>query len=326
MLEVNLNKSHSGEKPAGESYDVVIIGAGPSGLTAALYASRSRLSTLMLEKLGSGGQLAITADIENYPGFPDSINGFELSQRMEEQAKRFGAQFEYGEVTSLSKAADGKGFEIVTEEKAFHAKAVILSTGASPRRIGVPGEDDFVGRGISFCATCDAAFYKEKTVVVIGGGDSAMDEGLYLTKFAKKVYIVHRRDTLRAEKILQERAFANPKIEFIWDTVVEKVNGDTRLRTLSLRNVKTGVGQELALDGMFLYIGLDPNTALVKGLVELAPGGYIVTDAMMRTNVPGILACGDVRDTPLRQVATAVGDGAIAAHFAEKYLDSLHHS
>jgi thioredoxin reductase (NADPH) len=322
MLEVSLGNVRPEEKTNGNRFDVIVIGAGPSGLTSALYASRSRLSTLLLEKIGSGGQLAITADIENYPGFPDGINGFELAQKMEEQAKRFGAKFEYGEATALRKAADGKDFEIVTEDKNFQARSVIISTGASPRRLGVPGEAEFVGRGISFCATCDAAFYKEKTVAVIGGGDSALDEGLYLTKFAKKVYIIHRRNALRAEKILQERAFAHPRIEFIWDTVVENVNGDNKIRSISLKNVKTAAMSELSVDGMFLYIGLDPNTDIVKGLVNLAPGGYVITDAMMRTNVPGILACGDVRDTPLRQVTTAVGDGAIAAHYAEKYLES----
>lgn len=320
MLGLNIDKSILQESVKTQVYDIAIVGAGPAGLTAAVYTSRGLCSTVLIEKLGSGGQAAITDHIENYPGFPDGINGFELSQKMEEQATRFGSKFEFSEINKITKDEYTRLFTIHGEDKSIQAKAVIIATGTSSRMLGVKGESDFMGRGISTCATCDAAFYREKVVAVIGGGDSAVDEGLYLTKFAKKVIVIHRRDSLRAVKILQKRAMENPKMEFIWDTVVEEVLGENKIQKLKLRNLKTGVESILEIDGMFLYIGLDPNTVFLD-LANKDEQGYVITDEAMRTNVPGLFAAGDCRKTFLRQVATAVGDGAVAAVSAQKYLE-----
>lgn len=324
MLSVNLEKPQTENQNSDPLvWDVAILGAGPSGLTAAIYASRSLLKTLVLEKMGSGGQAAITAHIENYPGFPDGVNGFDLSQKMEEQAKNFGARFEYAVVEGFDKGPDGI-FTVKTDGKPFRARSLIISTGASSKKLGVKGEEQYIGRGISFCATCDASFYKGKTVAVIGGGDSALDEALYLTKFAEKVYIVHRRDELRAEKILQKRARENPKIELILESVVDEVLGETKIQRLRIRNVKTGGMSEIPVDGMFEYIGLAPNTDNIP--VDKDASGYVITNNKMETSVAGVLACGDCRNTALRQVATAVGDGAVAAFYAGKYLENLEHA
>ncbi|MCX7881608.1 MAG: thioredoxin-disulfide reductase [Brevinematales bacterium] len=300
-------------------YDVIIIGSGPAGMTAAIYTGRSLLKTLILEKIGSGGQAALTELIENYPGFPHGINGYELSQRMEEHAKNFGTSFEYADVQKVYQDTDGI-FHVATESREFLSKTVIVATGASPKKLGIPGEDKFIGRGISFCATCDASFYKGKVVAVIGGGDSAVEEGMYLTKFATKVYLIHRRDQLRATKIVQQRAFQTPGMEFIWNTIVEEVRGNNTLEALKLKNVRTGETSWLEVNGMFLYIGLSPNTSFLEGVTR-DEQGYILTDEMMRTNIPGLFAAGDCRKTPLRQVVTAASDGAIAAYAVEKYLE-----
>jgi thioredoxin reductase (NADPH) len=322
MLEINIDSVALKKDAAPSIYDVAILGAGPAGLTAAIYTARSLLSTLVIEKIGSGGQAAVTDLIENYPGFPNGINGFELSQKMDEQARKFGARFESDVILGLQKNGDAT-FTIKTESGAFQARSVIIATGASSRKLGVPGEDKFIGRGISFCATCDASFYRDKTVAVIGGGDSAVEEGIYLTRFARKVYIIHRREALRACKIAQQRALSNAKIEFVWNTVVEEVIGDEKIRKIRLKNVKTNASSELEIDGMFLYVGMIPNTQAFDNLKK-DEYGYIITDERLMTDIPGVFAAGDCRKSPVKQVATAVGDGTIASTIAEKYLEQAH--
>ena len=321
MLEININIGSEGKAHAPSVFDVIILGAGPAGMTSAIYTSRSLLSTLVVEKIGSGGQAAVTDLIENYPGFSDGINGFELTQKMDAQAKKFGARFESEVVTGLKRSGDGT-LTVSTEGRDFTARSVIIATGASARKLGVPGEDRFIGRGISFCATCDAAFYRDKTVAVVGGGDSAVEEGTYLTRFAKKVYIIHRRDALRACKIAQNRAMANPKIEFLWNTVVQEVTGKEKIEAVTLKNVKSGETSRLDIDGMFLYVGLIPNTQMFEGLSK-DEQGYLITDENLRTNLAGVFVAGDCRKSPVKQVATAVGDGAIAATSVEKYLEEI---
>lgn len=302
--------------------DLVIVGGGPAGLTSAIYSARALIDTIVLEKMLPGGQPILTTYIENYPGFPEGISGPEFAERLESQARRFGAKIIASQpVTSILRREDG--FEINTESESFFAKAVIVATGTSPRKLNIPGEAEFTGRGVSYCAVCDGAFYRDKVVAVIGGGDSAIDEAIYLTRFASKVFVIHRRNQLRAEKILQERAFSNPKISFIWDTVVQSIEGSKRVELLKLKNVKTEELSELRVDGVFIYIGSIPNSSMVKDIVDLDENGFIITDSYMRTNIPGLFAAGDVRNTSLRQLATAVGDGAIAANSAEKYLGEL---
>ena len=323
MLDLKLDITSVG-KDETLVYDVASIGGGPAGLTAGIYSARALLKTVVFEKLGCGGQLAITDRIEKYPGFPEGINGFELSNKMKEQAENFKVKFEFLEVESLIKDENSNCFLIKSGNKEFKARAVIFATGTTPKRLNIPGENEFWGRGISSCATCDGALFKDKVVAVVGGGDSALDEGLFLTKFAKKVYIIHRRNELRAAKILQLRAMNNPKIEFIFDTVVEEVIGENKLKQLKLKNLKTGDISYLEVDGMFIYIGLLPNTELLKvfsGVLD--ENGFVITNEKMETNVSGLFAAGDCRNKILRQVATAVADGAIAAYSAEKYLEKL---
>jgi thioredoxin reductase (NADPH) len=304
-------------------FDVVIVGAGPAGLTAAIYASRGRLKTAVLERNMAGGQIALTDLVENYPGFPEGISGFDLSQKMKEQAEKFGAEMrEIEGVAELRGAPDGC-YVVVTDREEIRTRAVILAPGVEPRRSGIPGEAEFIGRGVSWCATCDGALYRDKTVAVIGGGDSAVEEGMFLTKFAEKVYLVHRRDELRAAPIAQERAFANPKFEFVWDSIPRQIDGAEMVEALEVENVKTGEGRTLPVNGVFMYIGQIPNTAWLKDTVELDEWGYIVTDGMLRTELPGVFACGDARANPLKQIAMAVGEGALAAVQAERYLDEL---
>lgn len=301
-------------------YDVVVIGAGPGGMTAALYASRSNLSTLIIERGVPGGQLINTAEVENYSGFK-SIKGPELASNMYEGATRFGAEYTFGDIREI---IDGKEFkEVITSNKRFKARAVVIATGAEHRKLGVPGEEKLNGRGVSYCAVCDGAFFRDRPLVVIGGGDSAVEEGTYLTQFASEVTIIHRRDELRAQKILQDRAFSNDKVNFIWDTVVEEIEGDMNVKSLRLRNVKTDEVSEFSADGVFVYVGLLPNSNAFLDLGITDEEGWIVTDEKMETSVPGIFAVGDVRDTVLRQVATAVGDGSIAGDAAYKYVESL---
>ncbi len=301
-------------------YDLVIIGAGPAGLTAGIYAARARMNVLLLEKAAPGGQIIVTDWIENYPGFPEGISGFDLAEKMKKQAEDLGLKIEMAEVKALNLSEDKK--EIVLKDRSITTKALILASGASPRKLGI-GEDRYMGKGISFCATCDAPFFRDKTVVAIGGGDTAVQESIYLTKFVKKVYLVHRRDELRATKILQERAFANDKIEMVWDTVATGVNGFFGIEGVTVKNVKTGEESLLKADGCFIWVGILPNTEFLGDSVQTDEWGFIIADAKMQTNVPGVYAVGDVRDTPLRQVSTAVGDGAVAAVCAEHYIENL---
>ncbi len=304
-------------------YDVVIVGAGPAGLTAGIYTSRGRLKSACLERNMSGGQIALTDLVENYPGFPEGISGFDLASKMKEQAEKFGAEVREIESVSELRPEDDGTYTIVTDREEIRARSVILAPGVEPRRSGIPGEAEFIGRGVSWCATCDGALYRGKTVAVVGGGDSAVEEGMFLTKFADKVYLVHRRNELRAAEIAQERAFANSKMEFVWDSVPRKIDGDEMVEALEVANVKSGDERTLAVNGVFMYIGQIPNTEWLKGTVEIDDQGYIVTDGLLRTSLPGVFACGDARANPLKQIAMAVGEGALAAVQAERYLDEL---
>ncbi len=300
-------------------YEVIIIGGGPAGLTAGLYTSRSRLNTLLIEIGLPGGQMTTTEIIENYPGFPQGITGDELSRLMEEQAKRFGLEVVPQEVVEVKREGDVK--VVKANDSTYRCKALIICTGNEWRKLGIPGEKEFTGKGVSYCATCDGPFFQDSQIVVVGGGDSALTEALYLTKFAKELTILHRRDALRGTKIYQERVFANPKIKMLWSTVAQEIKGDSVVRSILVKNVKTGEITELATEGVFLFVGLTPRTEFLKGLVKLDEGGYIMTDENGETSVKGIFAAGDCRKKLLRQVATAVGDGAIAAFAAEKYLE-----
>ncbi|MFT9849985.1 thioredoxin-disulfide reductase [Aneurinibacillus sp. REN35] len=301
-------------------YDVIIAGAGPAGMTAAVYTSRANMSTLMIERGIPGGQMANTEEIENYPGF-ETILGPDLSTKMFEHAKKFGAQYQYGDIKEI---VDGHPYKTVkVGDKEFKAKSVIITTGAEHRELGVPGEKEFSGRGVSYCAVCDGAFFRGKELIVVGGGDSAVEEGVFLTRFATKVTIIHRRDELRAQKILQKRAFDNEKIEFIWDTEVKEIRGDGVVKSVLLRNRKTGEESEFKTDGAFIYVGMDPLTDAVKNLGITNQAGYIETDERMATRVAGIFAAGDVREKTLRQVVTATGDGADAALSAQHYVEEL---
>ncbi|UCH44027.1 MAG: thioredoxin-disulfide reductase [Nitrospiraceae bacterium] len=301
-------------------YDVIIIGGGPAGLTAGLYSGRAKLKSLIIEKGLTGGLVTTTEWVENYPGFEEGILGAELAQKMEKQATRFGAEIKQGAVTGI--AVNEKIKKVLLEDGSeIESRSIILATGAHPRYLKVPGEDEFRGRGVSYCATCDGAFFRGETIAVVGGGDSAVQEAIFLTKFAEKVYIIHRRDTLRAEKILQERAFNNPKIEMVWDSVVEKIEGENGVSKLHVKNVKSEEMSAIDVQGVFIYIGYNPNTEFLAGLANLDGENYLVTDANMNTSSTGIYAAGDVRAKPLKQIATAVGDGAIAAMAAEKYIE-----
>lgn len=302
-----------------QSYDVIIIGAGPAGLTSALYSARSKLDTLYIEGLGIGGQVATTEEVENYPGFSQGINGFELSTQMEEQAQRFGAKNLIAKVHSLE--AKDKYHIVKTTKGTFVSKTIIIASGATPRYLNCPGENTFRSRGVSYCATCDGAFFEGANIIVVGGGNAAVEEACYLTRFANKVTIIHRRNALRATKLIQERALANPKIELIWNTVIEEILGEETVKKVILKNLETEQRIELPIDGVFIYVGNEPNTHFVKNIIELTEEGYIKTDDFMRTNIAGVYAVGDVRHKLLRQVVTAVSDGAIAAYHAEKYIE-----
>jgi len=298
-------------------YDVVIIGSGPGGMTAALYTSRANLKTLILEKGVPGGELLNTSDVENYPGFP-TISGPELADNMYKGAMQFGAEYAYGHVSKIELEGDLK--VITAGKKTYYAYAVVIATGSYHRKLEVPGEEEYAGRGVSYCAVCDGAFFKDKKIFVIGGGDSAVEEGTYLTQFGQSVTIVHRRDELRAQKVLQDRAFANEKINFIWDSVVKEIKGENRVESVVIENVKTNQVTEHAFGGVFIYVGLDPVSDFTKDLQIQDESGWIVTDDHMKTSVAGVFAVGDVRQKDLRQVTTAVGDGAIAGQEAYKYI------
>ncbi len=302
-----------------KSYDVVIIGGGGAGLTAALYTSRAKLSTLLLEKLAPGGQIALTDMVENYPGFPEGILGPDISMRMEQQAKKYGTEVAYQEVKSLKKA--GKGFEVTCAKETYQAGSVILAAGASFRRLGVAGEVELTGKGVSYCATCDGAFFKGKEIVVVGGGDSAMQEGIFLTRFAPKVTVIHRREALRASPILQERAKANERIQFMWNTVVKNVQGAKQVTGLQLEDVKTGAARDFKTDGLFVFIGHDPNSAFLKDFVDLDEHGYVKTDPFLKTSVPGVFAAGEIRAGAVKQLVSACGEGCEAALQAQAFLE-----
>lgn len=304
-----------------ETRDIVIIGGGPAGLAAGLYAARAALNTVLIEQGVPGGLAASTERIENYPGFEEGIGGPELANRMDAQARRFGLEVINSSVHKLVRVE--KGFIVKTGKGDLIARSVILATGARPKKLGVKGEAELHGLGVSYCATCDGAFFKGRKVAVVGGGDAAVEEAIFLTRFAEKVYIIHRRGELRATKIVQERARQNPKIEFVWHSEVAEILGSYFVEGIRVRNVQTGETEDKQVDGVFMYVGNSPATDLVKDLVDLDDRGYIVTGENMATSCPGLFAAGDVRQKLLRQVVTAVADGAIAAVAAEKYLESM---
>jgi thioredoxin reductase (NADPH) len=301
-------------------YDLIIVGAGPAGLTAAIYAGRAAIKPLVLSGAMPGGQIASTNLVENFPGFPEGISGIDLAMHFQQQAEHFGAEIVMEAATEIDLSS--RPFTVKTRDQTYSGRAVIVATGAFPRRLGIPGEREFFGRGVSTCATCDGFLYRNKTTVVIGGGDSAIDEGLFLTRFADKVLVVHRRDELRASKQLQERAFAEPKMQFVWDSVPTEILGEQTVSGVRVRNVKTNQETVLDADGVFIYVGLIPATKLVDGQLELDPAGYIVTDAHQQTNIPGVFAAGDVQNPEFRQCVVAAGDGATAAIQAERFLSA----
>ncbi len=304
-----------------KKYDVIVIGAGPGGLTAGLYASRANLSVLILDRGIYGGQMNNTAEVENYPGFK-SILGPDLAEKMYQGATQFGAEYAYGSVEKVEVNGDLK--QVITDSETYEAPVVIIATGSQYRKLGVEGEAEYAGRGVSYCAVCDGAFFKDQPLAVIGGGDSAVEEGVYLAKLASNVNIIHRRDQLRAQKILQERAFANDKIDFTWDTVVTKINGDgQKVTSVSIHNKKTGEDGELKVNGVFIYVGVIPLSEPFKELGITDEQGWIKTDELMQTSLSGVYAIGDVRAKELRQITTAVGDGSIAGQQAFNYLESL---
>jgi len=303
-------------------YDVIIIGGGPAGLTAGLYCARARLKTLLLEKAFAGGQIVNAEHVDNYPGFPDGIAGFDLVMLMQQQATKYGLELAFAQVMSIENK-DKYQKVVNTTDGTYESKALIIAGGAEHNHLGVTGEEEFVGRGVSYCATCDGAFYRDMAVAIVGGGDSAVVEAVSLTRFATKVYVIHRRDQLRASKIVQEQAFANDKIEFVWDTVVESIVGDGKVEKLKVKNVKTEAQSILEVAAIFVSIGLHPYTEYLKGIVSLDEEGYILSNQKLETNIAGIFAAGDIRASSARQVVVAAGDGATAAIYAERYVAGL---
>ncbi|MCF7857919.1 MAG: thioredoxin-disulfide reductase [Candidatus Cloacimonetes bacterium] len=302
-----------------QDYDIAVIGGGPAGLAAGVYASRGGLKTVLFEKALIGGQITTTADVENYPGFEETLSGFDITDKMKKQAEKFGTEIIQENIRSLK--FEKLNNTVETASAKYKVKAIILATGANPSKLGIEGEEKYTGRGVSYCATCDGALYRGKTVAVVGGGDSAVEEAIFLTKFAKKVYIIHRRDKLRAVKLTQERALGNEKIEVVWDSVVKAIKGTEYVEKLEIYNKKTQKTSELSVDGIFIYVGIIPNNELVNSQIKLDEQGFIITNASMHTNIPGIYAAGDVVQKILRQVVTAAADGAIAAFSAEKWLE-----
>ncbi len=299
-------------------YDVVIIGGGPAGLTAGIYTARARLSSLLIEKMAAGGWIVNAGVVENYPGFPQGISGLELADAMQQQAAKFGLETLLAEVTGLELKGESK--VVRTNEGDITAKAVIIASGSDRVKLGVPGEEEFIGRGVAYCAICDAAFYRDLPVAVAGGGNAAINEALELSKFATKVSVIHRRQELRATSILQERAFAEPKIEFLWNTVVEAIEGEDTVKRLQLCNVLTGEKSVLNISGIFMAVGFKPNTTYLKGTLSLDGNGAIITNEKMETSVPGVFAAGDIRANSIRQVAGAIGDGAVAAIYTGRFI------
>lgn len=302
-------------------YDVIIIGGGPAGYTAALYATRAGLNTLLIERMSAGGQLTLTGDVDNYPGFEEGIDGFTLGMKMQASAERFGAVTEYAEVLSLDLTEKTK--KVITDSGEFFSKTVIIATGANPKTLGIDRENALLGRGVHYCAHCDGRFYKDKTVAVVGGGNSAAADALYLSRLAKKVYLIHRRDTLRATKIYHEPLKSAQNIEFIWDSGITEFLGDSRVEGAKIKNLKTGESTNLSCDGIFVSIGRKPATDFIKDIIPLDGNGYVIADETTKTNIDGVFAAGDLRTKALRQIVTAVSDGATAVHFAEEYLNEL---
>ena len=305
-----------------QTENVIIIGSGPAGLTAALYAARANLNPLVISGNQIGGQIAITNEVENFPGF-DSILGPELTDKMKAQAEKFGARFEIDEITEVD-FTRGSPFQLKAYGNAYEAKAVIIATGASARRLGIPGEDAFIGRGVSYCATCDGFFFRNKDVLVIGGGDSALQEGIFLTKYANRVRVVHRRDSLRAGDLLQARAQSNEKIQFVWDTVLDSIEGNGKVEAVKARNLKTGETATWQTDGVFVFIGHFPNSQLFRGGLAMDEQGFLIVDKSMQTSVPGVFAAGEIMDPIYKQAISSAGHGCQAAISVERYLESLH--
>lgn len=299
---------------------VVIIGSGPAGLTAALYTGRAQLEPMVISGSQLGGQISITNEVENYPGFPEGTTGPELVELMRTQAERFGAKLVIDEVTEVD-FSSGPPFSLKSHSEQYQAESVIITVGASPKRLGVPGEEEFIGRGVSFCATCDGFFFREKDVVVVGGGDSAMEEGLFLTRFANQVQVIHRRDELRAGETLKRRAQSNDKINFVWDTVVEEIVGNGKVEAIHTRNLRTGDQDKLSTDGVFIFIGHYPNSKLFEGQLAMDKKKYLIVDNKMMTSVPGVFAAGEIMDPVFRQITTSVGQGAAAGMMAERWLE-----
>ena len=301
-------------------YDTIIIGGGPAGYTAALYAARAGLDTLILERMAPGGQMGLTGEIENYPGFDEGIDGFTLGMKMQQGAEKFGAKTEYAEVTSLDLTAENR--IIHTTSGDFSAKTLIIASGANPRHLGVPGEDRLIGRGVHYCAHCDGRFYKDKTVAVVGGGNSAVGDALYLSRLCKKVYLIHRRDTFRAAKIYHQPLMESENIEIVLDSGVKELVAEARLSAVVTENLKSGESRTIDCDGLFVSIGRQPATEFLSGIIPLDKGGYVIADESCETPIPGVFVAGDVRTKTLRQVVTAASDGAVAAHRAEEYISS----
>lgn len=304
-----------------EEYDLFILGGGPAGLTAAIYASRAQMKTLLVEKQTIGGEAASTSMIENYPGFPEGINGFELADRMRRQAERFGTHMHYGNPEKLDLRAQPK--TITLEGKTLHAKTVIIASGTSPKRLNIPGEEKFKGHGVSYCATCDGPIFRDKDIVIIGAGSSGLQEGLFILRFVKSLSLVEYLPAVQAEKILEERMRAHENVNWLLNHQITSINGEKWVTSITVRDRSTGEVKEIAMDGVFIYIGLNPNTEYLKGQMALNRWGYVVTDQKMQTSVPGVFAAGDIRDTEMRQVATAIGDGAVAASSAQHFIESL---
>ena len=302
-------------------YDMIIIGGGPAGYTAALYASRAGFDTVLLEKLAAGGQMTLTGDIDNYPGFDEGIDGFTLGMKMQQSAERFGSKTEYCEVLDVDFSKSFK--KVITSNGDLYGKTVVIASGANPRELGIEGEEKLIGKGIHYCAHCDGRFYKDKTVVVVGGGNSAAEDALYLSKLAKKIYLIHRRDKLRATKTYQEALFKSKNIEFLWNSEVIQFISDNRINGVKIKNVTDKIITEFSCDGIFISIGRKPATSFLKNSVNIDKNGYIIADESTKTNIEGVYAAGDVRTKVLRQVVTAVSDGAVAVHYAEEYISKI---
>jgi len=325
VVSIKSKTSSKEEMKEEKIYDAIIIGGGPAGLTAGIYLSRARMGTLLIEKAMPGGQAILTEIIENYPGFPHGIAGPELMQKMEEQAVRFGLKIEYGEAAKvrIKEGKEDKVKIVKINNKEYRTLTIILASGAEASKLEVPGEEELRGRGVSYCATCDAPFFKDQKIVVVGGGDTAIEEALYLTKFVREVTIIHRRNRLRATKILQERVFVNKKINFAWDSVATKILGKEKVEGVLIQNKKTAEKREISCQGVFVFVGNVPNSKFLNEIIKLDQKGYILTDGNMMTSQEGIYACGDVRKKLLRQVITACGEGATAAFAAQKYIEKL---